>query len=477
MSFNKINGAGSVLAPNKITETISADERNYTGLNKQEPVYNKTIASPTQPNTSSSKSVNAPSVEYNTIGKTFNDLEQYLMHNPLYEEFIKTGVILLNGADKNIHRIAFYLMCANSCADKSIIRYKDYKIRPNLYIGICGKTTMAGKSSAKTHIKKWSYELNKALGNKNAFIGTDFSPEGLTYALLEKSVKQESDKQINMNTFIQKDEFTGLLASKQDYKSGVKDMLTELYNENIAYKTLLTKRNKNKQDGYNDLPDSAECYVNFMGLTTPTGMREIFTEKDADKGLTHRFIYMYMCDRPDIIELKGINPDVRYKALKKRCEMIEKIAENIKSYGATIKNPITLMLNNTAENLLTEWWKQITKNDPVSRRMLDYTFKFALIHAISQGLKEIDESCILLAIADANYFMKQKRDFMSGVNDVDKGLADKLLNYIKGNSQYGTPVKFETICKTWQKTDPLKLLEHLYYLDTQGKITNLAILK
>lgn len=150
------------------------------------------------------------------------------------------------------------------------------KTNLNLWFMVLGETTRSRKSTARGQMLKFI----SALSDDDLYtydLGSDFTPEALDNALLERP---------NRSALVHRDEFQGFLREmdQKAYLAGAKQKLTEIYDGHVSGKLRATGENKRRA--------SVETSLVLFAMGIRDQVAASMTQEDFQSGFLTRFIYV-----------------------------------------------------------------------------------------------------------------------------------------------------------------------------------------
>jgi len=303
-------------------------------------------------------------------------------------------------------------------------------VYPNLWFMIIGDSTISRKTTAmqlgKGVIKRvfdrdiWATD--------NFFYPQDFSPE----AFIELMSKEPHGAWWL-------DECAGFLAlADRTYMSGIKDLLSNLYECGDHHRKLRTKRKSTEQTEFNIV----DSYLTILFATTPDRFSENTNVIDLTSGWLVRFLYLFPRYkkrwRPFTEADENANDDLNILISK-----LDKIQQKIQAHGER-----RIKFESDAIAIFQEWQK--TREDSAAERQDSielailgrleiYALKLAIVFAVSQHkfLKEKELKISVELIEEAirlieTYFEVYERDIIElAMQDEQTNLQEKIIATLK----------------------------------------------
>jgi hypothetical protein len=147
----------------------------------------------------------------------------------------------------------------------------------NLWFMVLGPTTISRKTTALSLMLDMLDELQDDEGVYKYMLGSDFTGEGLSNALLDRA---------NRSALVHKDEFHGLLHEMEQkaYQAGLKETLTALYDGRVSGRLRASGEAKMKR--------SVRASFVLWAMGTTGKVAEAMNIEDFESGFLARFLYV-----------------------------------------------------------------------------------------------------------------------------------------------------------------------------------------
>lgn len=349
----------------------------------------------------------------------------------------------------------------------------------NMWFMVLGATTRSRKSTTRGQMLKFISALSD--DDKYTYdLGSDFTPEALDNALLERS---------NRSGLVHRDEFQGFLkeVGSKAYMAGAEGKLTEIYDGHVSGKLRATGEQKRK------------AAVNVSLVLFAMGIRDqvadILTQEDFQSGFLTRFIYIEADAPPrtkesdylaqaDLTEVKEGDPV--FTQLLQSLEKSRQHWDNFVQYDApTTAVPCTpeawARLNAFISDVLdaAEGHERHAIIDASSQRLTLSILKAATLLAMYESCDEVELNHMLAAI---NYCASWFTHMVSMANRVSASAWQRRMDAVeeflmeKGGSATWEVVyrKFKSDLKSREFLEIITALEeagvlHTYHSDEKLK--------